>query len=618
MCSLLKTNKLAPVAAGLLSAIALSMPGTIVEGRGFVSMFIGEIDGVGLLSLIVFVALTAWYWKTWDSFCGHKHWVIHVLAALFSVFTLIGKSYSRLGNWDFIFYNKRQFLLSLLAFGGYFIFYEACIWTLFQFMDSKKAAFYCADSEPTRFQQKIERHYFLSAFIFISICWLPYLILFFPGSVPYDGYRQINMAFGIEEISNHHPWVVTTCIGALMRVGRIVSDNFGVFLIVAIFSVVEALCYSLICYKIRQWKAPRIFNIAVLLFFAIVPVFGAYAPVVIKDGIFTAFFALFVTLYAECCLSCLHMIPKINIKKSLCVLFIVGLLGCLTRNNGIYMVLPAVILLLFFFDRRKKAYALLLTVALILSYYGINTKLASTIGVAPGSMREMLSIPFQQTARYLKEYPDDITDEEREAIAGVLAYEQLAERYDPEFSDYVKDTFHFNEDSKEQDLNAYFKAWFAMLRRHPDVYFEATFHNTYGYYYPFYNFSKLGPFPLYIKGEPLATGDFDIHYVMPEKIRNWISGYALAWRNIPGLAQLVNPGFYSWVLLLLCGYTIYCHQYKRLLLYVAPLLNVAVCVASPVNGYLRYAIPLIACTPVLIFLCFVSNREEYSLAESSD
>ena len=34
--------------------------------------------------------------------------------------------------------------------------------------------------------------------------------------------------------------------------------------------------------------------------------------------------------------------------------------------------------------------------------------LASAAGVEPGSVKEMLSVPFQQTARYLKEYPDDV------------------------------------------------------------------------------------------------------------------------------------------------------------------------------------------------------------------
>lgn len=265
------------------------------------------------------------------------------------------------------------------------------------------------------------------------------------------------------------------------------------------------------------------------------------------------------------------------------------------------MIIPANILLLFFTIKGRKKYVILLTLCLLLSYYCIDSRLAAAVGVAPGSDKEMLSIPFQQTARYLKEYPDDVTESEEKAIRAILDYDNLAQIYEPEISDHVKDTFR-NSSSKE-DLSNYFKAWFSMFCRHPGVYFEATFNNTYGYYYPFHNCNKLGAYQFYIQGPPLATGDFDIHYVIPANIRQICDTYATIWRNIPGLAQLVNPRSYTWGILILGGYLIYRKRSKGLLVLAAPLLNVAVCIASPVNGYLRYAIPLIACTPVLIYWC---------------
>lgn len=38
----------------------------------------------------------------------------------------------------------------------------------------------------------------------------------------------------------------------------------------------------------------------------------------------------------------------------------------------------------------------------------------------------MLSLPFQQTARFVSEYESEITDEERAVIDRVLIYDQLA------------------------------------------------------------------------------------------------------------------------------------------------------------------------------------------------
>ena len=100
----------------------------------------------------------------------------------------------------------------------------------------------------------IEKNYGVFSFLCIVTGWLPYLICFLPGSVAYDGYRQLNMAFGIEQISNHHPWLLTECFSLLMRIGRCVSDNFGVFLIVIVHVCsLEAVCYAVVCSKIKSW-----------------------------------------------------------------------------------------------------------------------------------------------------------------------------------------------------------------------------------------------------------------------------------------------------------------------------------------------------------------------------
>ena len=77
--------------------------------------------------------------------------------------------------------------------------------------------------------------------------------------------------------------------------------------------------------------------------------------------------------------------------------------------------------------------------------------------------------------------------------------------------------------------------------------------------------------------------------------------YADLWSQIPGLAQICNAGTYTWIVILLLGYLIYRKRWKGILVLAAPALNVAICIASPVNGLLRYAFPLMACMPAVIF-----------------
>lgn len=587
-----------PSIMAFIVAITIALSGTVSQHNSIKHMLLTEIDGVGLDNLIILITLIVFFSKTWTVFTKSRRWITDVLSVLFSIFMLIGISYSNLGSWNFIFANIRQFIIAFIAFIGYFILFDVFLSLLYNFLAEKHL--FKAISK-YRFLQKIEDHYYLFAFIVIALFWLPYVLFHLPGSVPYDGYRQINMFYNIEPISNHHPWVLTVFFGSLMNIGRIVSDNFGVFLIVLVMFIVEASCYATICNKIKKWGAPFYFNLFTLLFFAILPVFGAYSQIIMKDGIFSSLFALFFVLYVDLCISYIKKNVIEHPIQRFVILFIIELLVCITRNNGIYMVLPANVLLLFFTIKGRRKYVIALTFCLLLSFYCIDNKLASAVGVAPGSNKEMLSIPFQQTARYLKEYPDDVTESEEKAIRAVLDYDNLAQIYQPEISDHVKDTFRNS--SSGEDLINYFKAWFSMFCRHPGVYFEATFNNTYGYYYPFNNCNQLGAYQFYIQGPPLATGDFDIHYLVPDNIRQLCDAYATIWRNIPGLAQLVNPGTYTWGILILAGYLIYRKRSKGLLVLAAPFLNIAVCIASPVNGYLRYAIPLIACTPVLIYWC---------------
>ena len=73
-------------------------------------------------------------------------------------------------------------------------------------------------------------------------------------------------------------------------------------------------------------------------------------------------------------------------------------------------------------------------------------------GVKPGGKQEMLSIPFQQTARYVKYYGNDVSTEEEKVIRKVLDYDTIGKNYDPDLSDPVKNTYK----QKDEYLKDYF------------------------------------------------------------------------------------------------------------------------------------------------------------------
>ena len=176
-------------------------------------------------------------------------------------------------------------------------------------------------------------------------------------------------------------------------------------------------------------------------------------------------------------------------------------------------------------------------------------------------------------------------------------------------SDPVKATYRTGNITKEKLMN-YFKAWFSMFKKHPGVYIEATLHNTYGYFYPFYHNTAQGPYRLYNK--TFTEYQFEYDYVFPNEARSVMAQYAYLWRNVPGFAQISNSGAYTWMLLILAGYLFYRKRGKGILALAAPALNVAICVASPVNGMFRYVLPLIACMPVVVYWCIGYGEKEFT------
>lgn len=590
-------EKIKIVVCAILSAISLCISGKFSAIVGVWSKFATELKGETEQSFAIVILLIIVYSKIWRKYISGRKCITHILAVCFAICMLIGKSFSQMGNIKFIFGDKKQFCIAIIVFLGFYILFDVAITALYVYISEKRKR-----EEKAIKVKWIEEHYFTFSFLCMLICWSPYILCYLPGSVPHDGYWQLNMAFGINPLTNHHPWVITFIYGIIMRLGRCVSDNFGIFMIVISFTIIEILCYAFVCISLKKWGASKKVYIGALVFFSIVPVFGGYAQAVIKDNIFSALLALFFTIYIDICMQ--HE-TAIGIKKMI-ALFLVGILVCLSRNNGVYVVIPSMVCLILYMQKEKSRYVIFM-ICLVVCYQGIEGCVAPKLGVEKGSVKEMLSIPFQQTARYIKEYPDEVTLKEKNVINAVLSYDGIKENYNPELSDFVKNTFR---EESEDKLSEYFKIWFEMFLKHPMVYVEATLNNTFAYYYPFYNQNVLGNYQFYIKEAPVATGYFDIHYIMPVKIRATVTEYVQTWNKIPGISQIVNSGFYTWILLLLVGYLIYTKRIKGILLLIGPAINILVCIASPVNGLLRYAFPLMACTPLLIY--WAVCVEEYS------
>lgn len=536
-----------PVIAAMITALAFSFTGLPMDGNTSAEKMSNVYNGLGCTSLLAWILLLILYVKGWEGYRKYRNWQAHVLAVIFSAGMLLGTSYFTNGNWDFLFGAKKQILISAGCFIGFYIICDMGItyfWRIPEMEFFRKAC----GRIPAREEEVM---WFRLAKISMIIGWTPFILAFLPGSIPADGFRQLDVFLGAMPLDNHHPWVLTMIMGGLLTLGKTIwCYNFGVFLIVIVFTSVEIWCYSAVVRYLYRWKAPKWILFGTVLLFAFVPIFGSYAQAVIKDGLYTAVITLYFAVYIDIC----HSFSK---RKAV-YLFLLGISVCLTRNNGIHLVLPSLILLFFFLVKGARKYAFIVAVCVFACYLGVEKGAAPALGVAPGSRCEMLSVPFQQTARYLREYPDDVTASEKKAINRILDYDVLAEKYNPELSDPVKITFRFRDNDDDPKLDGYmkdyFKAWFAMFRRHPGVYIQATLNNIYSYNDPFHmGRGQQGVYRFYIDKMYQKKAGIDVSYVGPKKIQYIFRLYDELWMRTPGLGLILSAGTYTWLTLLLMG-----------------------------------------------------------------
>ena len=282
------------------------------------------------------------------------------------------------------------------------------------------------------------------------------------------------------------------------------------------------------------------------------------------------------------------------------------------RNEGIYLVLVSGIAVTFYVmhtwwkeDRRKCGRVLLTVLLPVLLVLFYQKGLLPACGVADNGPKEALSIPFQQTARYVRDYGYEISEEDAEIISRVLDYENLAEKYDPITSDPVKYTYHAE---TTEDLTAYFGLWFRQLLKHPGSAVEATMNNAYGWFYQegyaqnYMMTSKIdGQDVRWEINQPAKLAG--VRQVM-ERVAKWLS-------RVPVVNWFENAGIVSWFTILLTAFLIGAGR-KRYLLPMAPVLTaLMVCIAAPTFNYqMRYIMPIMFCVPFYAAMAVQALREK--------
>ncbi len=562
---------------------------------------------IDLFSVSLLTILFSLIYQKWDT---HKLHPLKIIFVLFlSCFMLIGESFHKIDSLRMLYQTPLLFLITLCRSLGYFAFFYVLLEKIDDLLQIKKTE----KKVTSKFLLYFNNHPVKTSFLVLTLCWSIYIFAFYPIILSPDPSYQILQFFNIPtkymtyilplspkvNLTNHHPVLHTMLLGGCLKLGRFFgSDNVGLFIysMLQTFVLMSALILTIVSLKKENVSVQKRFFI--LLIYALVPMFPLYAMSGVKDTLYTAFIIFYL-------LALYYILNKnVSLKRKHWILFFFLLcLVALFRNNGIYIILlslPFVIL----YEKRYRKVLTFLFVIFMVSYFSYDKVLLPGLKITNGSTREILSIPFQQTARLAHIHPEAFSEKEKRVVDKVLGFDTLGDRYKPEISDPVKN--EYNPHTTKKELKQYFRVWFHGFLKHPGVYLEATLHNTYGYFYPGHT-----RWYIYTKYYPLIQeeGVVDYHYNSCAPLRKVLAMYGNIFPYIPGIGLLSNIGWNTLLLLFISIYSLIKKQYSFLLCVFPLLATLLVCLASPVNAYFRYAMPYVFIMPWCV-LIFIKNQQE--------
>ena len=611
LISLLTT--LAFFSANEVATIALKSEAVTFKG---LSEFIYKLDygfrgSFGINSSVVFILLMFFYSKIIKEIETNKRMKIFsgIIAVIFAIITIVGASFLYYHDFSLISYDMVQKVISLVKFVGYYCIYYYLMIFIINYIDKNKEKIMVKKELSGKLNTLYNKKPFLFTAIIILICWLPCIIVFYPGLMNADSLNEINQLYKIKGWSSHHPVVPTIYYGLIMKLGVAISDGtFGLFLSNIIQIIVGILTITTIINYIYSKTKNGVLRWILVLFFGLFPVWALHFYTEVKDMPYTIGLMLFIYSLMKTFIS-----KEDKVKISNIIVLVIGLLlALLFRHNGLHIVLLTIPFMFFMMKGKTRKVFLITTITCVIFSVLLTKIITVTFGIRPGSKSEMLSIPLQQITYYLIEHQDELSEEELGIIKKVILIDEAKEIYEYESVDNVKTKYL---DPTNDELKEFFLLSIKLFFSHPDTYMIATINSNYGYFYPNRIEYKDG-IVLYKFGYDKALDKSDLNIERPEALRparELFERVAYALRSTP-FGILYSCGTYTLLLFAITIILMYYKKYKEILPLI-PLYGVLfIAMISPVNAYVRYIIPIkIMMIFIICYLLIILNNKKESI-----
>lgn len=592
----------------ILSGYVMNVP----VAKYFFTLF-DSLDGWGLNTLFMALGLGTVYYLVRAR--QKSSWVSGI-SFFFAICTVFGISYSKTDSWNCIFLFKVQFFLALLVMLGYYFAYKNCILFVGWILERRKDWFRQEPKNKTE-DFLFRMHPFLGPLLFILVLALPWLIFFFPGTLQWDAHAQLWVFFGAPSAvgnAGQHPVILTQIMGGCVWFGRQLfhSDTIGFFFYTIIQFMTQSLTFAYAGFILRKLKAPVLFSWGALFYWTVYPFFPIWGYTMAKDSPFYIFILLHIVVLMDIIVCNEKTYPKWR-QTGLFLLSIAGV--SLSRNDGQYVILATLFCALILYRKHWKTHVAGIAFCLLLAF-AVNSIYMPLHHIdRGGNTGDMLSIPLQQTARYLREHFDELTEEESAVLQECFAVEldEAARLYNPICADPVK--ANLRPHLASSCLKSYFKIWFQQFLKHPSTYIQAFLNQNYGYFYPnqhdyLYGYLDLTAVLFLGNSEQRYDDYVDIAFAIPDNSGREILRHIFYMvEKMPLFGMLKSAGVHIYILLGECIYLLAKKRRREILFLIPGLFVLLLRLFSPV-ACVRYILPILAALPVTAAWCYFATHKE--------
>lgn len=530
-----------------------------------------------------------------------------VLALLFSIFITFGRSYLLKDDTSLLFASNRLiicWIIQMISFcsAGYFLLSGII----------HKINALNISGQNTRLNLL---HWFLLG-VFVKVL---FLAAHYPCIFDFDAAVSLRTFLDPDcAICSHHPVFIQGILAFFFSLGKAIGHRSFGMVILSLISIILTTCitnYGLSLLVKNGIKKKWI--LALALFFTFFPIYPYLSIYTTKDGFFAYSFLFYLFTIYEL-VSCYRSHLKLG-KWWIVLHGTAFLLVCLTRNQGIYLVIPSLIVLAIAL-RQEIIRIFKASLPALLGYFLFVKVLLPFCDVEPGGKQEAFGMFFQQTAYYLVKHPTDITPTEKESIDQILDYNTLTSRYSDYRTDPVKNKYSYNpsyrvthkslsrfkfvnHESENEALKDYFSAWLSMGLRHPLTYLEASVRIFLGFFYNFEN-PVIDTYTLWNSNKKATTPEYSFWHFT--KVSDYYFNWKIRLTQIPIISLFFSIPYYIWLTLLLSAIIIIRKDFLGLTLFTPIILSLFILLLCPiVDG--RYVFPIVISLPLLLFYLLVQN-----------